>query len=194
MKTPILVIVLSSLLFTGCMTTPALPDEQRPQHWATSINKTHNFYQVAPQLFRSEQPNTTFISQLKQHNIQTIINLRQSNDDAKLLDAQQYNLFHIPIATWKISREDILQVMLRIRDAQQRGENVLIHCYHGSDRTGATIAMYRILFENWTIEQATQEMKHGGYGFHAIWKNIERLFTEENIQWLREQLQQSQNV
>lgn len=117
-----------------------------------------------------------------------IINLRQSKADFKILDEKQYQLIHIPIRTWAINREDMLKVMQQIKQIQQRGENVLIHCYHGSDRTGASIAMYRILFENWTIEQATQEMKHGGYGFHRIWKNIDHLFTEENINWIRQRL------
>ncbi|MEG2266064.1 MAG: protein tyrosine phosphatase, partial [Acinetobacter sp.] len=29
---------------------------------------------------------------------------------------------------------------------------------------------------------------HGGYGFHAIWRNIDNLFTPENVKWIREQL------
>ena len=41
---------------------------------------------------------------------------------------------------------------------------------------------------NWKVEDALNEMKHGGYGFHPIWINIEKLFTPENIKWIREQL------
>lgn len=187
MKNALFIITLATLS-TGCMTTPALPDEQRPTHWGTSLDKQHNFYQISPTVFRSEQPSQEFIPQLQHYKIQNIINLRQSKDDFKILENQSYNIIHIPIRTWAIDREDMLQVMKNIKQIQQRGENVLIHCYHGSDRTGASIAMYRIIFENWTIEQATQEMKHGGYGFHSIWKNIEHLFTEENIAWIRQRL------
>lgn len=177
-----------SMLLTACMTTPALPDEQRPSTWGTLVQEEHNFYQVNSKLFRSEQPNILFIPQLKKYNITTIINLRNSNNDAKILNMQPFNLVHIPINTWAINRNDILKIMQHIQQAHQRGEKVLIHCYHGSDRTGASIAMYRILFENWSVEQATKEMKHGGYGFHVVWKNIENLFSEENITWLRQQL------
>lgn len=187
MKNALFIITLATLS-TGCMTTPTLPDEQRPTHWGTSLDKQHNFYQISPTVFRSEQPSQEFIPQLQHYKIQNIINLRQSKDDFKILENQPYNIIHIPIRTWAIDREDMLQVMKNIKQIQQRGENVLIHCYHGSDRTGASIAMYRIIFENWTIEQATQEMKHGGYGFHSIWKNIEHLFTEENIAWIRQRL------
>ena len=48
--------------------------------------------------------------------------------------------------------------------------------------------MYRIIFQNWSTDDALNEMKHGGYGFHPIWRNIEALFTPENIRWIREQL------
>lgn len=187
MKKTLFIITLA-LLSTGCMTTPALPDEQRPTHWGTSLDKQHNFYQISPTVFRSEQPNHDFIPQLKKYNINNIINLRHTNDDINILQNQGFNLKHLPIRTWKINREDLLKVMLSIREAEQRGEKVLIHCYHGADRTGASIAMYRIIFEHWTIEQATQEMKHGGYGFHAIWKNIEHLFSEENVAWIRQEM------
>lgn len=181
--------IITLVLTTGCMTTSTLPDEQRPDSWGKSLNTSYNFYQISPTVFRSEQPDILFIPQLKQHHITTIINLRNSRDDSKFLNMQPFNLVHIPIDTWAIQRDDLLKVMQHIQQAQQRGEKVLIHCYHGSDRTGASIAMYRIIFENWSIEQATQEMKHGGYGFHSIWKNIEHLFTEQNVQWIRQQLQ-----
>ena len=78
--------------------------------------------------------------------------------------------------------------MKTIQIAKAHNHKVLIHCYHGSDRTGASVAMYRIIFENWSVNDALNEMKHGGYGFHPIWGNIEKLFTPENIKWIREQL------
>lgn len=183
--------LVSSIALTGCMTTPALPQEQRPAQWGTLLDKQHNFYQISKTVYRSEQPNVLFIPQLKKYNIKNIVNLRNSTEDFAILDKNQFNLIHYPIDTWQINRNDLLKVMLAIGDAEKRGEKILIHCYHGSDRTGASIAMYRIIFQNWTIEQATQEMKHGGYGFHRIWKNIEHLFTEENVQWIRQQMKQT---
>ena len=44
------------------------------------------------------------------------------------------------------------------------------------------------LFEHWSIEEAVQEMKQGGYGYHPIWLNIEKIFIPENIKWIQEQL------
>jgi protein tyrosine/serine phosphatase len=177
-----------SLQLTGCMTTTALPDHERPQQWGSVVNKQHNFYQISGSVYRSEQPSADIIPELKKHNIAVVINLRRRNQDRIVLAQQNFQLVHIPINTWAIDRNDLLQVMKTIQTAQKNQQKALIHCYHGSDRTGASVAMYRIIFENWSVDDALREMKHGGYGFHPIWGNIEKLFSPENIRWIREQL------
>lgn len=181
-------IIFSSLLITACIQTPALAPAERPAHWGTLLNQQHNFYQISPDVFRSEQPHHELRSEIKKHGIDVVINLRSRDDDAKTLSNLDLKLVHIPIRTWSIDREDLLSVMRNIQIAKQNQHKVLIHCYHGSDRTGASIAMYRIIFENWDRKDAIREMKHGGYGFHVVWKNIETLLSAENIKWIREQL------
>ncbi|WDZ50662.1 dual specificity protein phosphatase family protein [Acinetobacter vivianii] len=187
-KTLIALTLISTLSMGGCMKHPSLDDEQRPKNWGTLISNTHNFYQISNDVFRSDQPSNELIPSLKQYNIDTVINLRARNEDAKVLKDQPFNLVHIPIYTWAINREDLLQAMRAIQTAKQHNQKVLIHCYHGSDRTGATIAMYRIIFEHWSIEEAVKEMKQGGYGFHVIWKNIDHLLSPENVKWIQQQL------
>ena len=166
----------------------SLEKDQRPQNWGTLISNTHNFYQISSDVFRSEQPSIDLIPSLEAHQINTIINLRARNEDAKVLKDQPFNLVHIPINTWAINRKDLLEAMRVIQTAKQQNQKILVHCYHGSDRTGATIAMYRIIFEHWAIEDAVKEMKQGGYGYHIIWKNIDHLFTPENVEWIQQQL------
>ena len=180
-------LILSTSL-TGCITSSTLPADSRPSTWGTQINHANNFYQISDFVYRSEQPNSALISDIKKHHIDIVINLRTKNEDADVLKNQNLNLIQVPINTWAMNREDILKVMQVIKKAQFNQQNVLIHCYHGSDRTGASIAMYRIIFENWTTEEALNEMKHGGYGFHPIWGNIEKIFSPENIKWVRQQL------
>ena len=177
-----------SFMVSGCITTPSLPKEQRPTHWAKELNRAENFYQISADVFRSEQPDVNLVPQLKQNRIDVVINLRSSDLDSKQLKNQNLKLIHIPINTWSMSREDLLQVMFEIQQAKAFEQKILIHCYHGSDRTGASIAMYRIIFEDWSTQEALDEMKYGGYGFHPIWINIEKIFTPENIKWIREQL------
>ena len=177
-----------SFMVSGCITTPSLPKEQRPTHWAKELNRAENFYQISADVFRSEQPDVNLVPQLKQNRIDVVINLRSRDLDSTQLKDQNLKLIHIPINTWSINREDLLQVMFEIQQAKAFEQKILIHCYHGSDRTGASIAMYRIIFEGWSTQDALDEMKYGGYGFHPIWINIEKIFTPENIKWIREQL------
>ena len=89
---------------------------------------------------------------------------------------------HFRPATWAIKPQQLAEILYDILWHQARGDKVLVHCYHGSDRTGITVAMYRILVQNWTIEHAKIEMQDGGYGFHWIWINISNLLTEEKVQ------------
>lgn len=181
-------LVFLTSIFSGCIKSPSLPTESRPSHWGKSINYHHNFYEISPVVYRSEQPASSLIPDLKQNHIDVVINLRSRNEDAEILKNQNLELIHIPINTWAMNREDLLAIMKVIKTAQENSRKVLIHCYHGSDRTGASIAMYRIIFENWSIEDALNEMKHGGYGFHPIWINIEKIFSAENIKWIRQQI------
>jgi len=62
------------------------------------------------------------------------------------------------LLTWRIKAPEIAQTLKIIREHQKQGA-VLIHCYHGADRTGIMVAMYRIIYHNWTIEQAKKEYK-----------------------------------
>ena len=180
--------LITCVSISGCVTSPAWPEQQRPKSWGLMIQQQHNFYQISDWVYRSEQPNTQLINSLKAQNIQTIINLRSRDADTQVFPTGQFNLVHLPIHTWDMSREDLLQVMQHLQRAKIQHQKVLIHCYHGSDRTGASIAMYRIIFENWSASDALSEMKYGGYGFHPVWQNIEGLFSPENIKWIRQQL------
>ena len=182
------ILVLICYLSSGCMTTATLPEKKRPHTWATRLDQRYNFYQISPMLFRSERPNFKFAAQLQQHHIDVVINLRGGNLDHYVLDSTRYQLHQVAIHTWAINRKNLLDVMRIIQQAQQQQQKILIHCYHGSDRTGAAVAMYRIIFQHWRTEDALAEMQHGGYGFHWIWRNIPALFSPENIKWIREQL------
>lgn len=175
-------------LFSGCITTPALAPAERPVYWGKLVDQHSNLYQISPLLYRSEQPLAHQQQQLQALGIQTIISLRSRNKTNQEFSEAPFQIIHIPINTWAIDRTDILQVMQQLNIAQQKQQKVLIHCYHGSDRTGTMIAMYRIIFEHWSIDEAKLEMKKGGYGFHPIWVNIDRLFTAENVAWIRQQL------
>lgn len=186
----ILITLAISLTLTACFSPKPL--EPRPQHWAKPIDKSNNFYQVDSNLFRSERLKEDDIALLKSQGVATIINLRQ-DDNQTDWSKQGLNLINQPLKTWAVTPEQLAKILLEIDNQQKLGKKVLVHCYHGADRTGIVIAMYRVIQQNWTIEQAKQEMRQGGYGFHSIWKNLENLLSESKVKEVRQAYLQLQN-
>lgn len=178
-----LVVSVGLLIFSSISQANTVSFTPRPSIWATPINAKANLYQVTPQLYRSEQLLASDVNLLEANHIDTIVNLRffDRDDDSERLANQGFKLVNFPLLTWSIKPKQLAKILIVIEDEQAQGKTVLVHCYHGADRTGVTIAMYRIIHQGWTVEQAKAEMVQGGYGYHAIWKNINDLLTEQKV-------------
>jgi protein tyrosine/serine phosphatase len=145
----------------------------RPAGWATKveISGVQNLYKITDNLYRSQQPSENGIKTLKRRlGIKTIINLRAFHSDKRKGRGQGLLTEELSVKTWHIEDEDVVKVLSLLR--KQGNGPFLIHCQHGADRTGLMSAMYRIVEQGWTKEDAVSEMVNGGYGFHAIWTNI----------------------
>jgi hypothetical protein len=49
-----------------------------------------------------------------------------------------------------------------------------------------------MLYQGWPREKAIDELKNGGYGYHAVWKNIERYLSRVNLDELRARIDSPQ--
>jgi protein tyrosine/serine phosphatase len=58
---------------------------------------------------------------------------------------------------------------------------VFVHCQHGADRTGTMCAVYRIAVQGWSKDEAIAEMTKGGFGHHAIYKNLVKFVRDLDI-------------
>lgn len=156
---------------------------------ASVVDIEHNWHQVSPLLYRSEQPVAKNIVGFQEKGIKTIVNLRFFNrdEDTENLGNSGFNLINKPLLTWSIHPKEVASI-LHVIKAQQKEGAVLVHCYHGSDRTGLIIGMYRIVYENWPIEKAYDEMKNGPYRFSPFWTNITALFTDEKVAEIKAEL------
>ena len=136
---------------------------------ATKIDSLglRNLYQIDEGVFRSEQPDRLSFINLEKYGITEVINLRHWHSDDKKAD--KLILHRVPMRSGKINENDVIQVLKIIKNRQG---NILIHCKHGSDRTGLIVAMYRIVFQDFTKEQAIEEMTKKEFGFHHIYSNI----------------------
>lgn len=145
-----------------------------------------NFYKVSDGIYRSSQPNRKSMELLDAIGIKTILNLRRYHSDNYEAKFTGINLERIKMKPGKINDEDVIQALKTIKNAEKP---ILIHCWHGSDRTGVIVAMYRILFENYTKEEAISELRDKKYGYHeAVYGNIVKYIENSDIEKMREKI------
>lgn len=166
----------------------------RPDSWGKPIIGTglDNLYQVDKEVYRSEQPDDDDIENLKALGISEVLNLREYHSDDHEIGDGKFVLHRIKMQTGAITQEQIIQALQIIK---QRNGPILIHCWHGSDRTGVTVAAYRIIFNNWSKAQAIDELKNGGYGYHArVYPELLTLVENLDVEKIRQSLNANNKI
>jgi len=166
-------------------TAPA-PSGQRPEVWAQSVpsKSLKNFYRLDAKVYRSAQPDKAGFRELEALGIKNILNLRDYHKD-KPAKGSALKLHRVEMDAARITEAQVVEALRFIKTSEGP---VLVHCWHGSDRTGAVSALYRVVFQDWTKEAAIEELTGGGYGFHPIYKNIPELILRADIPGLRKKV------
>ena len=102
--------------------------------------------------------------------VKTIVNLRAFHSDKDEIGDVAIGYEHISMKAWHPEEEDVVRFLKIVTDKEKTP--VFVHCQHGADRTGLMCAIYRVAVCGWPKEAAADEMVHGGFGFHPIWKNL----------------------
>jgi protein tyrosine/serine phosphatase len=144
-----------------------------------------NMYQVDDGVYRSEQPDKNRFKALEKYGIKEILNLRYWHSDKKHAKETDLTLHRVRMHAHDANNFDVVSALRIIKN---RKGPVLIHCHHGSDRTGLIIAMYGIVFQNKIKQEAIDEMINGGFGFHKIYGNIPRYINNADIDGIKKQL------
>ena len=105
---------------------------------------------------RSAQPSNAQLNTLKEQNFSTIVNLRSVHTQAEYAAALGLNYYTIPIQNVQPSPDQV-ELFLEIL-SDESNYPMLIHCGQGIHRTGVMSAIYRIEMQNWSNEQAAEEM------------------------------------
>ncbi|WP_405604904.1 dual specificity protein phosphatase family protein [Polaribacter sp. Asnod1-A03] len=146
-----------------------------------------NLYKMNDVLYRAEQPSKKGFKELESMGIKTILNLRRLRNDNKKAKGTDLKLEYISTKTKKMDEKTIIQSLKIIKEAKQP---VLVHCWHGSDRTGTVIAAYRIVIENWSKEDAIAEFKYRPFGYHQkMYPNLLVLLQNLDVDYIRKQLE-----
>jgi tyrosine-protein phosphatase SIW14 len=146
---------------------PADAPRPRPIEWAQAMIGTslENFYRVDEHLYRSGQPDREEMVEIAALGIRNVLNLRSYHDDRDEAEGLDLRLFQIATEADDISAEEIEDALEVIHRAEGP---ILVHCWHGSDRTGAVVAAYRMVLQGRTADEAWDEMLNGGYGLHPL--------------------------
>jgi protein tyrosine/serine phosphatase len=157
----------------------------RPERWATPLARPGlpNLHRVSDTYYRGAQPSAEGMRELERLGVRTVVNLRAVNSDRDEIGDAKLAYEHISFKAWHAEDEDVVR-FLRIVTAEER-QPVFVHCQHGADRTGMMTAIYRITVEGWSKDDAIAEMTEGGYGFHAIWKDLVEYVRELDVERLK---------
>jgi tyrosine-protein phosphatase SIW14 len=169
-------------------TEPPPAARVRPAEWAQPVigAKLENFFRVSDGVFRSEQPELADLPALQALGIRAVLSLRDHHEDPKKFAAAGLALLRHEASAGSLTETDLIAGLRLMRDAPKP---VLVHCWHGSDRTGAVVAAWRMVFQGWTKDQAVDELVNGGYGFHAkTFPDIVPLLRSLDVEKLRAQL------
>ena len=156
----------------------------RNTEWASKIEATtlKNLYKMNDSIYRSEQPESKEFQDLQKLGIKSILNLRDDRSDTSELKFTKLNYYQIKIVTANFSDSEIVAALKIIKNSPKP---LLVHCKHGSDRTGVVTAIYRIIFENWTKQKAIDELKNGGFGFHTRYGNIPKYLNNVDTAYIK---------
>ena len=143
-----------------------------------------NLHRVDVKVWRSSQPQKFQFGILaREEGIGEVLSLRRWHDDKER--AKDLRCHQVRMNAGKIRDEDIVAALRVLVSAEKP---VLVHCLHGSDRTGVVIAMYRMVVQEWPRERAIAEFMDPQYGYHGEWfPNIREYLEKVDLAAIRQE-------
>ena len=137
--------------------------------------RLENFGTLSDRIWRGAQPGPRGFRRLRDHGVETVINLRaESDEEGATVRALGLRYLYFPLDP--IAPPTHAQVIAFLRAAADPGHGrVFFHCYHGADRTGVAAACWRIAVDGWTLSEAVREMQ--AFRFH-------RSFQQANLAYV----------
>ena len=121
-----------------------------------------NFWPVAPDVWRSNQPTHARFERYAKMGIKTVINLRGEDKHAHyLFEAESCETLGLALVNAKIwareaaPRKRVIAVIDALRAAQKP---LMFHCKSGADRAGFVAALYLMVFEGQPVSVAKKQL------------------------------------
>jgi protein tyrosine/serine phosphatase len=170
----------------SCASKSGKKDPERPANWAVPIDGRPglpNLHRVSDVLYRGAQPRPDGYDSLHGMGIHTVVNLRAGHHEGDRCHDSGLGYVEIPMRAWKFEEEDVVRFLQVVQQADR--QPIFVHCRRGADRAGMIVAVYRVVVQGWSKDEAIDEMKNGGYGFNSVWSNLVDYVREMNVEELR---------
>lgn len=124
-----------------------------------------NFHEVHPFLYRSGEPTVAGMQKLKDMGVHTVIDLRAPSerafDEEKVAKDLGLKYIMLTMTSAPPTEKQVDTLLDTIKDAQKDPSkgSVLVHCAHGSDRTGCMVGIWRVTQEDWGYDETYKEMR-----------------------------------
>ena len=183
-------IVLSVL--TACSDSPSVPAVAQPERaQVVTLKGVENLHRVSAELYRSGQPEPEGFTALEQMGVRSVLNLREYHKDTRKARHTDLHLMAYPVAAGQVTAADVENCLRLLQDAPKPA---LVHCWHGSDRTGIVVAAYRIIYQGWSVDAAEKVFRDDTYGHHEFWYgNLVELLRHTDWQAMKQRLSEKEN-
>jgi protein tyrosine phosphatase (PTP) superfamily phosphohydrolase (DUF442 family) len=124
-----------------------------------------NFGKVTPTLYRGGLPSDTGFKALARMGVKIVVDTHAASPSEEK-QVQKLGMQYVAIpwhCPWP--KDEVFAKFLKLLHENQ-GKKVFVHCRLGDDRTGMMTAAYRIAEEEWSADEAMQEMK--AFGFSRV--------------------------
>jgi protein tyrosine phosphatase (PTP) superfamily phosphohydrolase (DUF442 family) len=164
-------LILSAVLLLNCTLLPALAAENStaaeaaPAKAAKPVEDLPNLHEVHPFLYRSGEPTEAGFKKLKEMGVKTLIDLRAPSerhfDEEKAAKELGLKYIMLTMTSAPPTKKQVDTFLSTVKKAQKDPEkgSVLVHCAHGSDRTGCMVGIWRVTQENWNYDDTYKEMR-----------------------------------
>ncbi len=121
-----------------------------------------NFFEIAPGVYRSNQPTHKRFLRYKELGVRTVVNLRGEEKYSHYLfekeTLDELGILMVNAKLWArtaAGRDRIVHVIDCLRAAEKP---MLFHCKSGADRAGFVAAMYLMIFEGKSVKKARKQL------------------------------------
>lgn len=141
-----------------------------------SLDGVENFARIDQWLYRGAQPKDFAFNELKNAGVAIVVDFRDENSEVthekKVVEGTGMQFVSLPWNSRSGPVHDQIVAFLNLL-RQNPEKKVFVHCKRGADRTGLMVALYRITFDQWSVDQAVGEMKEFRY-HNLLLPNLER--------------------